>query len=86
MIHSVPSPLAGTTVTADIGKGPTSIRVEDWWDRLAGKSWMVCDGNPAALIFAVRSGLSQLPTDDEVLYGKSADGFGVLVHVSEVTA
>ena len=84
MIHSTPSTLAGTTATVDLGKGPTPIRVEDWWDRIAGKSWMFCEGNPAALIFAMRSGLAHLPTDDEVLYGKTEGGSGVLFHISEV--
>ncbi len=86
MIHSAASSLAGTTVAVDLGKGSTPVHVEDWWDRIAGKSWMDCEGNPAALIFAMRSGFAHLPTDDEVLYGKTADGSGVLFHVSEVVA
>jgi hypothetical protein len=69
----------------DIGKGPTEYRVEDWWDRLAGGSWMFADGNPAAVTYALRSALSAnpVPVDDEVLYGKIGP-FGQLVHISEV--
>jgi hypothetical protein len=44
---------------------------------------MDCDGNPACLIYALRSGLMGLPTDDEVLYGKVGI-FGHLVHISEI--
>lgn len=59
-------------------------RIEDWWDKLTGKSWMYSDGNPAALKYAMRSGLyAQLPIDDEVVYGKIGN-FGHLVHVSEL--
>ena len=65
--------------------GGSDYRVEDWWDRVAGKSWMDCNGNPACLIFAMRSGLAGLPTDDEVLYGK-VGSFGHLVHISEIEA
>lgn len=83
MIHDTPSPLAGTTITVDIGDGPQDYRVEDWWERLTGKSWMNSDGNPAAMNYAIRCGLDRLPTDDEVLYGKIG-AFGHLVHVNEI--
>lgn len=60
-------------------------RIEDYWDRVAGKSWMVCDGNPACLGYAMRTGLSDapVPISDEVLYGK-VNGLGHLLHVSEI--
>ena len=57
--------------------------VEDWWDRLAGKSWMVCDGNPACMLYAIRGGFGGLPADNEVVYGK-INGLGHLIHVSEL--
>ncbi len=81
MIHPEPHPLAGRTVR--IIAGPlvgNSLVIEDWWDRLAGKSWMDCDGNPACLVFAVTH---RPPLDDEVVYGKIS-GFGNLVHVSHL--
>ena len=54
--------------------------IEDWWDRIAGKSWGVCDGNPACLDYAFRC--SRITGfDDEVIYGK-VGGSGKLVHVS----
>lgn len=56
---------------------------EDWWDRVVGESWMDCDGNPAALKYAVRSAVDNLPFDNEVLYGK-IDGLGHIIHVTEL--
>lgn len=83
-IHSQPAPQAGTTVAADIGRGAEQIRIEDWWDRVAGGSWMTAAGNPAARKYAMRSGFAGLPTDDQVLYGKDSYGLGHLLHVNEV--
>lgn len=86
--HPEPSPLAGTTVLVDIGDGEQEYRVEDYWDRVYGTSWMWSKDNPAAMNYAVRSGLrtaGRLPLDDEVLYGKIG-AHGHLAHVSEVIA
>ncbi|MFC9432785.1 hypothetical protein [Nocardia sp. NPDC057030] len=83
-IHRDPAPMAGAVVRADIGRGPESLRIEDWWDRVSGGSWMFADGNPAALKYAIRSGLAGLPIDNDVVYGKDDSGFGQLIHVSEV--
>jgi hypothetical protein len=85
-LHHDHSPHAGATVTVDVGLGPEPFRVEDWWDRVSGGSWTYAFGNPTALNYAMRAGLSDLPIDDEVLYGKDSHGFGHLVHVTEVTA
>jgi hypothetical protein len=90
-MHKEASPLAGkvvkikSTVQHRQGIGGQDYRVEDWWDRLGQGSWMMCDGNPACLIYAMRSGLRvpSLPLDDEVLYGK-VGAFGHLVHISEI--
>jgi hypothetical protein len=88
-LHASPHPLAGQTVklalagpAADLVDGDL-YRIEDWWDRVYGASWGVSGGNPAAMKYAIRSGLSGLPTDDEVVYGK-VNGIGHLVHVSEL--
>jgi hypothetical protein len=64
--------------------GTYEVEIEDYWDKLTGKSWMNSAGNPAAIIYAMRSGLGSLPIDDNVLYVKLG-GIGVLVHTSEVT-
>ena len=93
MKHDKSSPLAGKIVhikeevthpqVPDFGG--SAYYVEDWWDRVHGESWMFCDGNPACLIYAVRTSLSEapIPTDDEVLYGKIGP-FGHLVHITEI--
>lgn len=84
--HTEASPLAGKTVKVKAGVaeiGGRELRVEDWWDRVAGRSWQVCSGNPACIGYAVRAGMSGLPTDDEVVYGKVGP-LGFLVHLSEI--
>lgn len=83
ILHSSPSLLAGKAVSIVSGvlSGQT-ILIEDWWDRIAEKSWMDCDGNPACLAYAMRE---RTPLDNEVLYGKIGS-FGALVHVSMLEA
>lgn len=58
-------------------------RVEDWWQNVGGTSWMYADGNPACMLYGIRSGCVGLPTDNEVVYGK-VGGFGHLIHTSEL--
>jgi hypothetical protein len=60
-----------------------TAEVEDYWDTLTGRSWTVSDGNPAAIIYGLRSGMNGLPVDDDVIYVKIGP-FGHLVHISEV--
>lgn len=66
--------------------GGSQIKIEDWWDRVYGSSWMFAQGNPACLIYAMRTGFSKtpVPTDDEVLYGHTKDGLGHLIHILEI--
>lgn len=90
-IHKEPHPLAGKTARIKPGVkhpqfpnfGGSEYHIEDWWDRVAGESWQGMEGNPACLIYAIRSASARLPLDDEVLYGKVGH-FGHLVHVSEL--
>ena len=83
MIHKSESPLAGALVLIETGAlAGRRLLVEDWWDRIAGKSWMHCDGNPACMAFAMRE---PTPLDDEVVYGKIGNA-GTLVHVSMLAA
>ena len=91
MIHKTKSLLAGKKVK--IKKhikhrqypnfGGSEILIEDWWDRVYGQSWMVSDGNPACIVYALRGMDNIIPIDDEVLYGKVGH-FGSLVHISEL--
>ena len=79
MMHSEPSSLAGKAVRIKQGMlSGKQILVEDWWDRIVGKSWMACNGNPACLEYALRE---RTPIDDEVINGKIGS-FGALVHVT----
>lgn len=84
MKHEQESALAGQTVMIESGQfeGQEYI-VEDWWDRVTGKSWMICKGNPACLDYAARSAIEKMPIDDNVLYGKIGM-FGKLIHVSQI--
>jgi hypothetical protein len=92
-MHNEKSSLAGKVVKIKASVkhpqypnfGGSEFHVEDYWDRIAGKSWMFCDGNPACLVYTMRSGMAGLPTDDEVIYGKMG-GMGSLVHLSEIEA
>ena len=82
--HEEPHPLAGKTVKIIAGEYEGKhYWIEDWWDKITGGSWMFAEGNPACLQYAMRSGLGNLPTDDEVVYGKIG-ALGHLVHVSEL--
>lgn len=83
-IHQEPHDLVGKTIRIKSGPFATyDFRIEDWWDRIAGRSWKVCDGNPACLDYAIRAGFERLPIDDEVVYGKIGL-IGKLVHVSQL--
>lgn len=90
-IHNNPHPLAGRTVRLVLKDGHPHIpdaanavfRIEDWCDRVLGGSWMFAAGNPAAMMYGMRSGLSGAPCDDEVVYGK-VGAYGHLIHVSEL--
>lgn len=63
--------------------GGAEYCIENLWEKVSGKSWMISYGNPAAMQYGMRSGLNNLPVDDNVLYGKIGP-FGHLVHVSEI--
>jgi hypothetical protein len=92
--HVEQHPLSGKTVVLGEHAGdpvrhmvePGELfRVEDWWDRLTGGSWMDAEGNPAALQYAMRIGsrFGDVPVDDDVVYGKIGP-YGHLVHASEL--
>lgn len=93
MAHTEQHPLAGQTVQVQFKgghpqipgseDGPLEFRVEDWQDRVMNISWMDMYGNPAALVYAIRVGVNDIPFNDEVLYGK-VGSFGHMVHISEL--
>lgn len=84
-IHPHAHPHAGHTVTIrPRGCAEThEFELEDWWDRVHGTPWGQCDGNPAAIQYAIRAGNKKIPPDNEVVYGK-IKGAGHLVHESEI--
>lgn len=90
MLHDSKHPNAGQVVKIAEGTkhpqyevGGADFLLEDWWDRVTGRSWMDANGNPAAMIYAIRSGSSGLPLNNEVVYGK-IDGMGCIFHVTEL--
>lgn len=82
MMHGEPHPFAGQSIAIVGGiHAGEQITIEDWWDRVAGKSWMDCDCNPACLEYALSS---RTPIDDEVAYGRIGP-FGKLIHVTRLS-
>lgn len=61
--------------------------VEDWAENLLGCPWWAANGNPAAMEYAVRTGVNgrnnNVPDDDEVLGGKVGI-YSHLFHVNEL--
>jgi hypothetical protein len=92
-MNTTQHPLSGQTVKVSLKAQHPQLdgldhefTVEDWWDHLTGTSWMHSNGNPAALIYALRTGMDPaqtIPTDDQVIYGKIGP-FGHLIHESEI--
>lgn len=86
-VHEAPHPNAGGPVEVSTEVNSVAYvgeaRLEDWWDRVSGGSWMHADGNPAAMIYGLRAAMSSLPLDDEVVYVK-INSMGHLLHVSEL--
>ncbi len=63
--------------------GGSEITIEGLWKDVHGKSWYMCEGIPACIIYAMRRLDNNLPHDDNVYYGKIGS-FGHLVHESEL--
>lgn len=88
-VHAESHPNAGESVSVRMttleGELKDTAVIEDWWDRVSGESWMNSNGNPAALIYGLRTGVVGLPLDDEVIYGKIGS-LGHLIHTSEITS
>lgn len=92
MIHSEKSPFAGRTIRIKKDAthfqypswGGSEIKIEDWQDRVIGKSWKEGQ-NIACVVYAQRVLMNPaIPDDDEVLYGHRKDGLGSLIHISEL--
>ena len=72
--------LAGKTVKTKTGE---EFTVEDWSDNVLGKWTFMANGNPAALVYAIRVAKYNLPIDHHGVYGKVC-GLGVIIHDSEI--
>lgn len=69
-LHRKSHPLAGETVVIASGTFEGhSFTIEDWWDRVAGESWIDCDENPTCAEYGMRAGADFDPLDDDVVLG-----------------
>jgi hypothetical protein len=87
MIHDNESPLSEELVVLRAGSLPDGVggfRIEDWWDRIQGERWSESTHRLAIDYTARIQGLSDIPRDDNVLYGRFDDGEEALIHVIEV--
>ncbi|GAB3550664.1 hypothetical protein [Spirosoma fluminis] len=86
MIHETPSPLAGKTVQIKSyvsEYGGQILEVEDWWDRIAGRSWVESEDRPETRIYPFRAGFERLTPDNDVVFGSIGDN-KLLMHLSEL--
>jgi hypothetical protein len=91
VIHSEPHPAAGARMRVKASAkhpqypefGGAVVMIEDWADRVLGRSWKDTIGNPAAMIYAFRMGRAMGPHDDECVYAKHGS-FGIIIHASEL--
>ena len=65
------------------GTANPNITIEDKDTALWSRGWGMQDGNPACMLFGMRSGMEGLPWGGVVYYGKIG-GFGELVHETEL--
>ena len=71
---------AGKTVKTSSGE---TIRIEDYWENVNGRSWKIVKGNHSVGIYKKRIKKNMLPEDNEVLYGKIGS-IGLIIHVTEI--
>jgi hypothetical protein len=95
MIHKTKSPLAGKRVGIKrhiAVMGGKFFEVNDWYDRVAGRSWRswsAFDAPAEVQGYSVRAGVKNLPLNDEVLVGKILGGGATgdllaICHVNEL--
>jgi hypothetical protein len=85
MMHSERHPLAGSVVAVfpQAALHELEFHLEDWWDRVSGKSWQGVPATVTELSYSRRVSAEGLPPDDEVVFGRIYDS-GHLMHVSEL--
>lgn len=100
LLHAESSPLKHKTILIKFaGEGLDGhpgtkdqilpVFIEDWWDRISRKSWLMEQFAPLGAAYTKRiiDPNTDIPIDNEVLYAKIYDdawGIGFLIHTSEI--
>jgi hypothetical protein len=85
-MQDFPHEMAGKKVRIIDGEFVGQIyKVEDWQDRVFGRSWIGYITNPACLEYMIRRAKENTPIDDLVLYGHIG-AFGKIIHISQIGA
>lgn len=66
-----------------VDMGGEEYRIQDWGERIVAQI-SDPDTNPAVVGYRNRVIHLGLPTDEEVVYGKTTDGISHFVHVTEI--
>lgn len=86
MKHQNASELSGQEVAVVAGRYAGMIfSIEDWWDRVSGRSWGDRPWSAEQMVYAARMVRDRRPPppDEEVLCGKIG-GVPVLIHLTEI--
>lgn len=90
IVHQQSFDGAGKTyriVSADPAVHGKTIRVEDYWDRvMGGEFWTTPLQTPAAVKYMLHAEAANTRFSEDIVYGKTKDGMGFAVHVSELDA
>lgn len=65
------------------GEATPEFEIEGKDTEVFGQSWATMRGNPAAMLYAITTGPTDIPFDGTVWYGH-IKGIGELVHESEI--
>jgi hypothetical protein len=80
VIHGNQHPLAGCNVKLMSG---VEYHIEDWYDRIHGTPHATSDYQ-IAIDYAARRHGTEIPDDDNVVYGWYMDGTEALINVVEI--
>lgn len=90
MIHDTIHPMSGARVRIKMKTPDRTLdglehdfRIEDWADRVMGRSIWDSAGNFAIMNYAMRRPDAMASFSDECVYGK-VDGLGYIIHTDEI--